>query len=131
MSKGRRFVCGGWGGFPLNAPISELEAYGRIIAPLAAFYNKLLFIPPKQCVYQKKAGSTVSYQAISLEAVKARIKNTYPEGSREVLVNCQSEAFKKAVEPDKPGRFIAEVGGVSSMEFAGIPGMKAMEMCCA
>ena len=96
-------------------PYSDLETYYEIVPLLADLYQELLFIPHKQCIYQKKVGSTVSYQAVALEVVKARIKSTYPEGSREVLINCQSEIFKKWAEQRNLGRFIAEVGGFSNI----------------
>lgn len=96
-------------------PYSDLEAYSEIIPHLADFYQELLFIPPKQCVYQKESAFGVSYQTVALEVVKAKVKNIYPEGSTEALFNCQSEAFKRWAEQKGLGRFIAEVGGVSSI----------------
>ena len=91
---------------------SDLEAYSAIIPHLADFYHKLLFLPPKQCVYQTKSGGEVFYKTVELEVLKAKVKNIYPEGSTEALFNCQFEGLKKwAAQQDLV--FIAEVGGFS------------------
>lgn len=103
-------------------PYSEIEAYYEIVPLLQSFYKELLFIPPKNCIYQQTKGSSTSYKSMALEVIRARVEadySTHYSGSgsaenRKVLIDCQSEVVKDWAEKNNLGDFIAEVGVFSS-----------------
>ena len=84
-----------------------LRAYYEAVSLLADFFKEVFYLPMKNCIYQKEDGS---YQSVALELIHSKIKSSYPENSREVLVDCESEAVKKWAEEKDMGTFITEVG---------------------
>ena len=85
----------------------EFKAYYEIRKPIFDFYKKFFFLPPKHCIYQR---GDDEYQAIALGIIEEKIRNDYPEDSREILVNCQSPVVKKWANENNKGTFITEVG---------------------
>ena len=84
----------------------EFKAYYEIRKPLLDYYRKLFFLPLKHCVYQKEG----EYQAVALEVIKKRISGDYPEGSREIFMNCKSPVVKKWAKENNKGTLVTEVG---------------------
>ena len=76
---------------------------------MAEIFMELSFIPPRFCVYQN---ADRSYQAMALDIIRARIESDYPEGSREVFIDCQSPAVEKWANKMEMGQFITEVGSL-------------------
>lgn len=88
-------------------PKNPFKMFHEAIPPVADFFKEILYLPFKHCVYQKEDGS---YKAVAFNVIHNKIKSEYPEHSREVLVNCQSDPVRKWAKKENMGTFIAEVG---------------------
>ncbi|MCY4512366.1 MAG: hypothetical protein OXB86_01610 [Bdellovibrionales bacterium] len=78
-----------------------------MIPLLVDFFKKFSRLPSKTCIYQQE---DKSYKAVSLEVVHIKIKSLYPENSRAVLVDCQSDVVKQWAVEQNMGKFLTEVG---------------------
>lgn len=85
----------------------SFNQFYEVVPVLADFFKELFHLPIKSCVYRKVDGS---YEMISLEVILTQIKSSYSENSREVFVNCESDAVKKWAAEENVGEFITEVG---------------------
>ena len=86
---------------------SHFKAYYDIRQPVFDYYKKILFLPPKHCIYQQSDGT---YQAVALETIIERIENQFPDDDREIVVDCQSPVIRKWATDKSIGKFITEVG---------------------
>ena len=72
-------------------PYSEIEAYYGVLTLLAAFFKEMIFIPPKQCIYQKTEGSSVSYKTVALEVIRARKRTDHSTENLGAAINFGNE----------------------------------------
>lgn len=88
----------------------EFKLYYEIIPTVFDFVSEVFFMPPKHCIYQKDG----TFQAVSLDIIRDKLKIDFPDGSREILIDCQSPVVKKFSEQNKLGQFVAEIGSFLS-----------------
>ena len=88
----------------------EFKSYYEIVPAVFDFISELTFIPPKHCVYQKEG----TFQAVSLDIIRDKLKTDFPDGSREILIDCQSPVVKEFSEQKELGQFVTEIGTVIS-----------------
>ena len=85
----------------------EFRAYYEVRQAIFNYYKKMLFMPIKQCIYQKSDGS---WKAIALDFIEQQIEGQYAENSGELFISCQSPVVQKWVEKNINGQFVSEVG---------------------
>ena len=91
---------------------SEFKMYYDIRKPIFDYFQRLVFMPVKHCIYKEQSSSgQAQFKAIALENILAELQGnyiTYPENSRERFINCKSPVVKTWIE--KRGKLITEVG---------------------
>ena len=87
---------------------SEFAAYNEVRQKIFDYYEKILFLPPKHCIY-KKNNST--YQAVPLETIIEKIKPySLDDAKTIILTDCQSPIIEEWAKREDIGEFITEVG---------------------
>ena len=92
----------------------DFKKYYDIRKPIFDYFQRLLFLPAKHCIYKKHLGSgKFQLQAIALENILVKLRadyNKFPENSREKFIDCNSPAVKTWAHSRGKGELVTEVG---------------------